>query len=177
MLCHVLLSIYQFLIGNSIPVLVQPVYFPDLSQCNFWLFARFKEITKRIYLTQLNTSLPTRHTIYRWFHKMCVPDRSALKGTDNEIGNQSFNELLDQALPFHFYFQHLFRKNIYWISKITYTRKIKAKYYCISFITKFWAPNIILNIWGKQKKCFVKPNKCEGQLWSSSFLCENLSFT
>jgi hypothetical protein len=40
------LSIFQFLTGKNILVLLQPAYSPDVSPCDFWLFPKFKETMK-----------------------------------------------------------------------------------------------------------------------------------
>jgi hypothetical protein len=43
---HISLPNHQFLMGKSIPMLLQPTCYSNLSPCNLWLFPTFKETLK-----------------------------------------------------------------------------------------------------------------------------------
>ena len=44
--CHTAISINEFLAGKNIPVVLQPLYSPDLSPCDFFLFSLLKNHLK-----------------------------------------------------------------------------------------------------------------------------------
>lgn len=41
-LCHMSLAIWQFVVKNQIPTILQPLYSPGLTRCDFRLFASLK---------------------------------------------------------------------------------------------------------------------------------------
>ncbi|GFU23378.1 DDE_3 domain-containing protein [Trichonephila clavipes] len=45
--CHTALSITELLTSKGIPVVLQTLYSPDLSSCDFSLFPKLKNVLKR----------------------------------------------------------------------------------------------------------------------------------
>jgi hypothetical protein len=44
--CHTVLSVTEFFFSKVIPVVLQPLYSPDLCLCDFYVFSKLKNVLK-----------------------------------------------------------------------------------------------------------------------------------